>query len=146
VLETAHPALPPHRRDLAQNTKTHDATAGAVTDPTGATRSLLLGRYDTTGQLQYIGRTTTLPPDRWPQRGRPAVAVRSRASMERMDVPCRVGSSNVLDVVLMQPDVVVEVSGDLARDAAGRWRHPMRGHRVRTDISPEEVPRMASPH
>ena len=40
--------------------ETHDAIVGAVTGPTAAPRSLLLGHYDTTGQLQYIGRTTTL--------------------------------------------------------------------------------------
>ncbi|WP_073494323.1 hypothetical protein [Streptomyces phaeoluteigriseus] len=31
-----------------------------MTGPTGAPRSLLLGRYDAAGQLGYVGRTTTL--------------------------------------------------------------------------------------
>ena len=48
-------------------------------------------------------------------------------------------------MTLVQPDVVVEVSGDLARDAAGRWRHPVRRHRVRTDISPADIPRLTPP-
>ncbi|MGW0877886.1 ATP-dependent DNA ligase [Streptomyces sp. NPDC002740] len=39
---------------------THDAIAGAVTGPLSAPSSLLLGRYDSTGQLKYIGRPTTL--------------------------------------------------------------------------------------
>ncbi|WP_225828489.1 hypothetical protein [Streptomyces naphthomycinicus] len=34
----------------------------------------------------------------------------------------------------------VEVAVDVARDAAGRWRHPARPHRVRTDISAAQVP------
>ncbi|MFE9499085.1 SpoIIE family protein phosphatase [Streptomyces collinus] len=29
-----------------------------------------------------------------------------------------------------QPDVVLEVAVDVARDASGRWRHPARPHRI----------------
>jgi hypothetical protein len=43
-------------------------------------------------------------------------------------------------VHLVQPDVVVEVAVDVARDAAGRWRHPARPHRVRTDVDVTQVP------
>ncbi|MEU9438858.1 hypothetical protein [Streptomyces sp. NPDC048252] len=40
---------------------THDAIVGAVTGPLSTPSSLLLGRPDTSGLLQYIGRTTNLP-------------------------------------------------------------------------------------
>ncbi|MFG2133084.1 ATP-dependent DNA ligase [Streptomyces sp. NPDC048751] len=45
----------------------------------------------------------------------------------------------------MQPDLVVEVDVDVARDGAGRWRHPARWHRTRPDLSPDDVPHIASP-
>jgi hypothetical protein len=45
-----------------------------------------------------------------------------------------------LDVHLVQPDVVMEVAVDVARDAAGRWRHAARPHRVRTDVDVQQVP------
>jgi hypothetical protein len=39
--------------------------------------------------------------------------------------------------------VVVEVG--VARDAAGRWRHPARWHRARAGLSPADVPRTTMP-
>ncbi|MEU9271960.1 ATP-dependent DNA ligase [Streptomyces sp. NPDC048251] len=35
----------------------------------------------------------------------------------------------------------MEVDVDVARDSAGRWRHPTRPHRIRADLSLREVPR-----
>ncbi|MEU5090411.1 ATP-dependent DNA ligase [Streptomyces sp. NPDC021356] len=40
----------------------------------------------------------------------------------------------------MTPELVVEVGVDVARDGAGRWRHPARWHRMRPDLSPAETP------
>ncbi|OQD56833.1 ATP-dependent DNA ligase [Streptomyces phaeoluteigriseus] len=39
----------------------------------------------------------------------------------------------------------MEVRVDVARDASGRWRHPVRIHRARADLSPANVPRMTVP-
>ncbi|HZH27927.1 MAG TPA: hypothetical protein VEY95_12170 [Azospirillaceae bacterium] len=50
------------------------------------------------------------------------------------------GTQHTLDVVLVQPGVVMEVAIDVARDHAGRWRHPARPHRIRTDIDVQQVP------
>ncbi|MFJ2008561.1 hypothetical protein ACIOJ4_48940, partial [Streptomyces chartreusis] len=36
----------------------------------------------------------------------------------------------------MEPELVVEVDVDAARDASGRWRHPARWHRARPDLAP----------
>ncbi|MET9579606.1 ATP-dependent DNA ligase [Streptomyces massasporeus] len=45
----------------------------------------------------------------------------------------------------VQPELVGEIGTDVARDAGGRWRHPARLHRPRTDLSPTDVPFMATP-
>jgi hypothetical protein len=50
------------------------------------------------------------------------------------------GIQRALDVLLVEPDVVMEVAVDVARDSAGRWRHPVRPHRIRTDIDVTQVP------
>jgi len=42
-------------------------------------------------------------------------------------------------VTLVRPELVVEVGVDIARDSAGRWGHPARWHRTRTDIDVKEV-------
>ncbi|MEU9438864.1 ATP-dependent DNA ligase [Streptomyces sp. NPDC048252] len=38
----------------------------------------------------------------------------------------------------MEPGLVVEVSADVARDSAGRFRHPVRLERVRDDLAPDD--------
>ena len=49
------------------------------------------------------------------------------------------GSQEKLTVTLVEPELVVEVGVDVARDAADRWRHPARWHRARPDLSPADV-------
>ncbi|MFH8533237.1 ATP-dependent DNA ligase [Streptomyces tendae] len=117
---------------------TDDAIVGAFTGPATAPRTLLLGRYDTAGRLRYIGRTTTLPrttgtalaellttTDTHPWAGRTFSA--------------GWGTREVLSVHLVRPDLVVEAEVDVARDAAGRWRHPARLHRTRPDLTPDDL-------
>ncbi|MFF0016234.1 hypothetical protein [Streptomyces sp. NPDC005374] len=77
---------------------------GAVTGSLTAFRSLLLGRYNDNGRLQYTGRET-------------------------------------LSVTLVDPELVVEVGVDVARDASGRWHHPARLHRIRAEMHPMQVPK-----
>ncbi|WP_432164126.1 hypothetical protein [Streptomyces tendae] len=50
------------------------------------------------------------------------------------------GARDVLDVALVHPQLVVEVAVDVARDGAGRWRHPVRLHRPGFGLSPDAVP------
>ncbi|MFD9114726.1 hypothetical protein [Streptomyces bottropensis] len=50
------------------------------------------------------------------------------------------GTQRTLDAVLVQPDVVMEVGVDVARDSTGRWRHPARPHRIRADVDVQDVP------
>ncbi|MER6113756.1 hypothetical protein ACWGPD_25385 [Streptomyces hirsutus] len=58
--------------------------------------------------------------------------------MDRLVVQCRLGQPGKLVVTLVEPELVVEVGVDVARDAAGRWRHPGLGHRTRPDLSPTD--------
>ncbi|MEU0413942.1 hypothetical protein ABZ307_40035 [Streptomyces griseorubiginosus] len=125
--------------------ETAEAIVGAVTGPLAAPSSLLLGSYDDDGRLQYTGRTTTLAraasgtvagllaPGR---RGHPWSGWSFSAGW---------GSRQRLSVTLVEPELVVEVGVDVARDASGRWWHPARWHRARPDLSPRDVPRLRSP-
>ncbi|MFJ1975316.1 hypothetical protein ACIO93_42615 [Streptomyces sp. NPDC087903] len=116
--------------------ETTEAVVGAVTGTLTAPRTLLLGRYDDTGLLQYTGRTATLTQTASSavgvllapaQRGHPWAGWSFSAGW---------GSREKLDVTLVNPKLMVEVGIDVARDAAGRWRHPARFHRARPDLTP----------
>ncbi|MFG2466117.1 ATP-dependent DNA ligase [Streptomyces canus] len=125
--------------------ETTEAIVGAVTGSPVAPHTLLLGRYDDDGQLRYTGRTTNLTQAAsgtltglltLARRGHPWTGWSFSAGW---------GSRETLDVTLVEPELVVEVGVDVARDASGRWRHPARLHRPRTDLSPTDVPGL-SPH
>ncbi|MGW5658495.1 ATP-dependent DNA ligase [Streptomyces sp. NPDC003758] len=49
-----------------------------------------------------------------------------------------------MNVTLVQPDLVVEVDVDAARDSVGGWRHPARWQRTRPDLSPGDIARFGS--
>ncbi|MFH9405316.1 hypothetical protein ACH4JS_37005 [Streptomyces sp. NPDC017638] len=49
-------------------------------------------------------------------------------------------AQRALDVVLVEPEVVLEVAVGVARDRAARRGHPVRPHRIRTDIGVAQVP------
>ncbi|WP_327722348.1 ATP-dependent DNA ligase [Streptomyces sp. NBC_00490] len=119
---------------------TTEAIVGAVTGSLRAPTTALLGRYDDSGRLRYTGRTTTL-----------GAAVRhALADQLHAGDPGHPwtghtfsvgwGSREQLSVHLVVPDVVAEVAVDVARDSAGRWRHPVRLTRIRTDMAPDDVP------
>ncbi|WP_251071392.1 hypothetical protein [Streptomyces sp. ISL-43] len=50
-------------------------------------------------------------------------------------------SRDVLDSVLVRPDLVAEVCADRAVDRGRVFRHPLRFKRLRLDVSVEDVPR-----
>ncbi|WP_329329831.1 hypothetical protein [Streptomyces mirabilis] len=122
-----------------------EAAVGAVTGPVAAPRSLPLGRYDDHGRLRYIGRSTTLVQaadstvgallaPAWP--GHPCTG---------WSFSARWGTRETLNVMLVEPELVVEVVVDVVRDASGQWRHPARLHRARPDLQPADIPRLTSP-
>ncbi|MFG2266568.1 ATP-dependent DNA ligase [Streptomyces sp. NPDC048720] len=125
--------------------ETTDAIVGAVTGPPTAPATLLLGRYDTSGAFHYVGRTTTLAPTR----ARAAAALITPATGDHpwagRTFTTGWTSRQPLDVTLVNPDLVIEVGVDIARDTAGRWRHPARIHRLRPDLQPDGVEHLASP-
>ncbi|MFJ2264441.1 hypothetical protein ACIOKD_40230 [Streptomyces sp. NPDC087844] len=109
---------------------TTEAFIGAVTGSLAAPRAALLGRYDPAGRLRYVGSQTA-----------------GRALASRLTPPAGPhpwtgwtfnagwGTQRTLDVHLVQPDLVMEIAVDVARDAAGRWRH-----RVRRGVDVQQVP------
>ncbi|MFB7982941.1 ATP-dependent DNA ligase [Streptomyces vinaceus] len=121
--------------------ETTEAVVGAFSGPAAAPRTLLLGRYDDEGRFQYIGRTTTLA-------GATGTALAGQLHRSRRGHPwtgwsfsAGWGSREKLSVTLVEPELVVEVGIDIARDASGRWRHAARWHRARPDLSPADAPR-----
>ncbi|MCM2431072.1 ATP-dependent DNA ligase [Streptomyces sp. RKAG337] len=117
-----------------------EAVIAAVTGSLGRPGTVLLGRYDAAGRLHRVGRSTTLT----------AAASRSLAASltpASSDHPWagRTFSAGwgrgerMLDVELVAPALVAEVSADTAVDG-GRWRHPVRFQRVRADMAPADVP------
>lgn len=99
---------------------TTEAVIGAVTGSLTAPRTLLLGRYDPAGRLRYVGRSTTLS-------GAAGRAVADHLAPPRGAHPwtgwtfsAGWGTQRTLEAVLVQPDVVMEVGVDVARDSAGR--------------------------
>ncbi|MFD6597665.1 ATP-dependent DNA ligase [Streptomyces coelicoflavus] len=118
-----------------------EAVIGAVTGTLASPTTALLGRFDADGTLQYAGRTTVLN-----LAARQALAAALQPA--RPDHPWTGwtfstgwGSRQQLHVQLVEPAVVAEVAVDVSLDASGRWRHPVRLVRVRTDLTPSEIPR-----
>jgi ATP-dependent DNA ligase len=120
---------------------TEDAVVGAVTGPATAPRTLLLGRCDTAGRLRYTGRTTTLPRTTGTALAELLTTADSAHPWTGRTFTAGWGTRAALSVHLVRPALVVEVEADIARDAAGRWRHPSRMHRTRPDLTPDDIAR-----
>jgi ATP-dependent DNA ligase len=120
---------------------TADAIVGAVTGPVAAPRTLLLGRHDGTGMLRYTGRTVPLARAATDALAGLLTPAEGEHPWTGRTFTAGWGSRDVLDVTLVVPQLVVEVAVDVARDAAGRWRHPVRLHRPRPDVPSGAVAR-----
>ncbi|MFD3622773.1 hypothetical protein ACFWWT_48235 [Streptomyces sp. NPDC058676] len=105
----------------------------------------MLGRYDAEGRFQYVGRTTTLAQAAGTAFAGLLAAGRRGHPWAGWSFSAGWGSQEKLNVTLVEPELVVAVGVDVARDASGRWRHPARWHRARPDLSPDDVPRLMSP-
>jgi ATP-dependent DNA ligase len=119
---------------------TTEAVVGAITGSLTAPSTVLLGRYDQEGRLQYVGRSTTLSQTAGRALADRLVPHAGAHPWEGWTFSVGWGTQRTLDVVLVQPRVVMEVAVDVARDHAGRWRHPARPHRIRTDVDVQQVP------
>ncbi|PRX91998.1 ATP-dependent DNA ligase [Allonocardiopsis opalescens] len=140
VIKAADGAYTPAKRGWSKwrIRDTIDVIVGGVTGKATSPRELVLGRYDTAGRLVIVGRSTPLrtaeaadlagrlhpagPHHPWPE-----------------TLPPRWGSRTRTRYVRVRPELVVEVSADVAQDQ-GRMRHPARYVRPRNDVGPEDVP------
>ncbi|MFJ8752013.1 ATP-dependent DNA ligase [Streptomyces sp. NPDC102441] len=121
--------------------ETEEVIVAAFTGSLAAPRTLLLGRYDVDGHLQYTGRSTTLPQTAGRSVGQLLVPVGGEHPWTGWTFSAGWGSRESLHVSLVRPELVVEVGVDVARGSSGRWRHPARWHRARPDLIPDDVPR-----
>ncbi|MEU3700037.1 ATP-dependent DNA ligase [Streptomyces griseoviridis] len=121
--------------------ETTEAVVGAVTGPVAAPRTLLLGRLDAAGRLQYTGRTTALARPAGEAVGAHLVPSGSGHPWRGWSFSAGWGSQRTLEAALVEPELVVEVGVDVARDGAGRWRHAARFHRARPDLAAGDTPR-----
>lgn len=125
--------------------ETAEAIVGAVTGTLAAPTSLLLGRFDDSGRLQYVGRTSTLAQTASSTVAGLLVLAQGGHPWQGWSFSAGWGRRETLDVTLVELELVVEIGVDAARDASGRWRHPARWHRARPDLSPADIPHLASP-
>ncbi|MEV4192794.1 hypothetical protein [Streptomyces toxytricini] len=116
-----------------------EAVVGAITGTVRRPQTLVLGRLDAAGALRAVGRSTPLQPDaarelaEWlspAEPGHPWEGVRFTTSW---------GSRTPLDVVLVEPALVSEITVDTALER-GAWRHPVRFARLRLDVAVADVP------
>ncbi|MGW1616092.1 ATP-dependent DNA ligase [Streptomyces sp. NPDC002285] len=119
---------------------TLEMIVGAVTGAPRRPRSLLLGRHDLDGRLQYAGRTSALPGVQSQIMGGFLHPGQADHSWAGWSFSASWGSREELQVSLVVPETVVEISADVSRDARGRLRHPARFVRVRADMAVEDVP------
>ncbi|KUN48798.1 ATP-dependent DNA ligase [Streptomyces avermitilis] len=125
--------------------ETSEAIVGAVTGSPASPRTLLLGRYDDQGRLQYVGRTTTLARTAGAAVAGLLAPARRGHPWTGWSFSAGWGTRETLNVTLVEPELVAEVGVDVARDTSGRWRHPARWHRARPDLSPADIPHLTSP-
>ncbi|CQR59501.1 Probable DNA ligase [Streptomyces leeuwenhoekii] len=97
---------------------TTEAVIGASTGIVRRPRTLVLGRLDEAGVLRPAG-----PGHLWE-------GVRFATSW---------GSRTPLDVVLVEPELVAEITVGTALER-GAWRHPVRFARLRLDVAVADVP------
>ncbi|MFF3863384.1 hypothetical protein [Streptomyces sp. NPDC002209] len=126
-------SLRPPRRD------TTEAAIGAVTGTLIRPQLLVLGGHDQAGRLRAVGRTALLRPDVSHHVGEHLAAAGPGHPFEGMRFASAWGSRDALDVVLVRPDLVAEVSADRAVDL-GVFRHPLRFQRIRLDVTASDVP------
>ncbi|WP_328765586.1 MULTISPECIES: ATP-dependent DNA ligase [unclassified Streptomyces] len=119
---------------------TTEAVIGAVTGSLARPQLLILGRHDDTGRLRTVGRTVLLHPDAARQVAVQLVQAAPGHPWEGVRFAASWGSKDVLDAVLVRPEMVAEVSADRSIDRGGVYRHPLRFRRLRLDVGLEDVP------
>ncbi|MFF0000588.1 hypothetical protein [Streptomyces avermitilis] len=121
--------------------ETSEAIVGAVTASPAAPRTLLLGRYDGQGRLQYVGRTTTLARTAGAAVAALLAPARRGHPWTGWSFTAGWGTRETLNVTLVEPELVVEVGVDVAR----RRLRPMAPPRTLAPRPPRPLPRRRPP-
>ncbi|MFD4923009.1 ATP-dependent DNA ligase [Streptomyces goshikiensis] len=119
---------------------TTETVIGAVTGALTRPQLLVLGRHDQAGRLRAVGRTVPLRPEQARQVAEHLAPAGSGHPWTGVKFAAAWGSRDVLDAILVRPDLVAEVSADRAIDRGGVFRHPLRCNRLRLDVTVEDVP------
>ncbi|MET9852147.1 ATP-dependent DNA ligase [Streptomyces sp. NPDC006450] len=117
-----------------------EAVIGAVTGTLTRPQLLVLGRYDPDGRLRVVGRTVPLRTQAAHLVAEHLTAATPGHPWKGVTFAAAWGSRDVLDVRLVRPDLVAEISADRSTDRGGVWRHPVRFKRLRLDVGVEDVP------
>ncbi len=119
--------------------ETTDAIVGAVIGPVSHPEAIIAGRYTTDGQLRIVGRSTPLTE----RQAQQLAAVLEVVPAAQHPWPREIGSGHFgggpVAITHVNPVLVVEIAADTALQA-GRQRHPVRLMRLRSDMSPMDVP------
>ncbi|MGW0585106.1 ATP-dependent DNA ligase [Streptomyces sp. NPDC002920] len=103
---------------------TLEMIVGAVTGAPRRPRSLLLSRHDSDGRLQYAGLTSAVPGFQAQVMGGFLRPVQEDHPWAGWSSSAGWGSRDKLQVSLVVPETVVEISADVSRGACGRLRPP----------------------
>ena len=124
---------------------TTEVIVGGVTGSLEHPESLILGRIRSAdGQLRIAGRSTDLH-----EAESAAIAAVIEAAGDDHPWPAQLPPSwhdrEARDYIRLVPAVVAEVRVDVATSAAGgpsdHWRHRLRYLRIRSDLTPSDVPK-----
>ncbi|MEV7526637.1 transposase [Streptomyces sp. NPDC091371] len=119
---------------------TTEAITGATTGTLARPQLLVLGRHDQDGRLRAVGRTVPLRTEVAHLVAEHLTAADPGHPWEGVTFAATWGSRDVMDVRLVRPDLVAEISADRSIDRGGVWRHPLRFRRLRLDMGVEDVP------
>jgi ATP-dependent DNA ligase len=127
--------------------RVHESTEGiigAVTGTPSRPTSLLLGRLDDHGRLQYVARTTPLDRRIVPELAAVLTPAHETHPWHRRKPSPRWNPPNPEEITLVAPEVVAEFTGDLAQDPRGAYRHLVHFDRIRPDLAPTDTPRASA--
>jgi len=134
----------PGRRDWVKvkHRDSIEVVIGAVAGSIERPEVVVCGRYRGS-ELEIIGRTVPLNPTQAAE-----LAAILKPAGARHPWPDEIGAdywgrdAKKVTIVKVRPVVVAEVAADAAKQG-DRYRHPLRFHRVRVDLTPNDVERLA---
>ena len=142
MVKAAHGAYHPGARDWlkVKSRHTHEVVVGAITGTLTHPTTVIAG-LNRGGELVVVGRTVPLTTTQSAKLG----AVLNPAGADH-PWPARIssgryGGRSTTPTTRVNPLVVAEVSTDTAREN-GVWRHGLRYHRHRPDLTPHDPPEL----